>query len=98
LKTKNSVVVVRNYIVVSGKVQGVGYRNFVVSHAVRLNLSGYCKNLASGEVEIDVEGPSEKVHELIRHLSVGPSRGKVDKVIVSPPLDPQYESTFIIRY
>ena len=85
-------------MIVSGKVQGVGYRKFVVAHALDLALSGYCRNLPSGEVEVDVEGAYEKVQELIRYLHIGPSRGQVDRVIVSPPLEPLNESTFVIRY
>jgi acylphosphatase len=94
----HSAEMVRNRIIVSGKVQGVGYRKFVVTRALELNLSGYCRNLPSGEVEIDVEGPYEKVQELIRCLQIGPSRGKVDQVIVSSPLEPLNESTFVIQY
>jgi acylphosphatase len=98
MKIHRDLEVVRIYIIVSGKVQGVGFRRFVVTHAMQLNLSGYCKNLPSGEVEIDVEGPSGKVQELVRQLHIGPSRGQIAKVTVSSPLEPQNGSTFIIRY
>lgn len=93
-----SIEIVRNHIIVTGNVQGVGYRKFVVAHALQLHLSGFCKNLPSGEVEVDVEGAPEKIQELIRHLQIGPPRGRVDQVIVSSPLEPQNESGFIIRY
>jgi acylphosphatase len=94
----HSAEMVRNRIIIAGKVQGVGYRKFVVAHALALNLSGFCRNLPSGEVEVDVEGAHEKVQELIRYLQMGPSRGHVDQVIVSPSLEPLSESTFVIRY
>ena len=89
---------VRNRIIVGGKVQGVGYRKFVFARAIELNLTGHCRNLQSGEVEINVEGPYQKVQELIRHLKIGPSRGKVDQVIVASPLEPLNETTFVIHY
>lgn len=94
----HNIEMVRNRIIVAGKVQGVGYRKFVVAHALDLNLSGYCRNLPSGEVEVDVEGPIEKVQELIRHLHIGPPRGKVEQVMVSSPLEPLNEFAFVIRY
>lgn len=87
----------RQHILVTGRVQGVGYRKFVVSHALRLNLSGYCKNLPSGDVEIAVEGHSDKIQELIRELHIGPPRAEVDKVIVTSPLALLYETSFVIR-
>jgi acylphosphatase len=95
---QSSVELVRNRIIVSGQVQGVGYRKFVVAHALKLNLSGHCRNLPSGEVEIDAEGTHDKIRELIHYLHIGPSRGKVSQVTVSSPLEPLHESTFTIRY
>ena len=86
----------RRNILVSGRVQGVGCRKFVVGHAVKLNLTGFCRNLPSGEVEVEVEGPSEKIQEFIRHLHQGPPRGKVEKVIVSSTLPLKHNTDFTI--
>ena len=88
---------VRRSILVSGSVQGVGYRNFTVREAVRLGLNGFCRNLSSGEVEIEAEGTAEKLSELILLLQEGPPRGKVDKVSVyNIPL--KNDSVFVILY
>ena len=46
----------RAKIIVTGLVQGVGYRYFVVRHADKLNLEGYTQNDFSGEVVTEVEG------------------------------------------
>ncbi|MHB8481876.1 MAG: acylphosphatase [Nitrospiria bacterium] len=87
----------RRHILVSGNVQGVGYRKFVAAHAVKLSLTGFCKNLPSGEVEVEVQGSSEKIEELTGHLYKGPPRGKVEKISVSfIPL--KQDSGFIIAY
>ncbi|MBL8016512.1 MAG: acylphosphatase, partial [Ignavibacteria bacterium] len=43
-------------IVVSGRVQGVGFRYFIARYASELGLTGYAKNLFTGEVEIIAEG------------------------------------------
>jgi acylphosphatase len=59
------------HIVVSGMVQGVGYRYFVMKLARRMELTGWVKNLPSGEVEIEVEGPRGLVEALIKELRTG---------------------------
>ena len=58
-------------IIVSGLVQGVGYRYFVTKIARRMELTGWVKNLLSGEVEIEVEGPKGLVETLIAELKAG---------------------------
>lgn len=83
---------------VAGLVQGVGYRKFVVFHALRLDLAGFCKNLPSGEVEVEAEGHPENIKVLIQHLHAGPARGRVEKVTVSSSLQPLFQQGFTIRY
>ena len=61
------------HIVVSGMVQGVGYRYFVTKIARRMELTGWVKNLASGEVEIEVEGPRGLIETMIKELKTGNS-------------------------
>jgi acylphosphatase len=63
--------IARRYIV-SGRVQGVGFRYFVQKHADRLSLSGYTRNLADGSVEVYAIGPAAKLSELAGHLWKGP--------------------------
>jgi len=60
------------HIVVHGMVQGVGFRYFVLRHATRLGLTGWVRNLFSGEVELEAEGERCMLEELIRELKVGP--------------------------
>lgn len=69
-------------IIVKGLVQGVGFRYFVYYRAVRLNLTGYVKNLFNGDVEIDVEGDRSSIEELIKEVKVGPRFAEVKDVIV----------------
>ncbi len=56
---------VRALIWVEGTVQGVGYRWWVTQHAERLGLVGHARNLSDGRVEIEAQGGSEAVQELI---------------------------------
>ena len=70
------------HILVSGMVQGVGFRFFVSRLARKLQLTGWVRNLPSGEVEIDTEGPRGLVESLVKDLSVGNSWAKVNHVDV----------------
>ena len=70
-------------IIVSGMVQGVGYRHFVLRAARRLQLTGWVKNLMTGEVEIMAEGDRGLIGSLISELSTGNPWARVNNVEVS---------------
>ena len=57
--------------------QGVGYRFFVERAAGELDLKGYARNLANGDVEVYATGPPEKLEELGARLRVGPRFAEV---------------------
>jgi len=89
---------VRAEIVVSGLVQGVGYRYFVVRESKKLGLKGYTKNLYTGEVLTVVEGERSIVEELIKKLKVGPMHASVKSCKVNW-LEPKNEFTdFEVRF
>lgn len=69
--------IVRAEILVSGLVQGVGFRYFVYQHAKNLGLKGYTKNLYSGEVYTIAEGSKEYLEELVNKLKIGPMHAHV---------------------
>lgn len=73
---------IRAHILVSGRVQGVGYRYFVLKQAHRMELTGWVKNLHSGEVEIEVEGPRGLIESLIQDLWTGNAWATVRNVSV----------------
>ena len=66
-------------IVVSGEVQGVGFRYFIARTAMDFNIKGYVKNLFSGDVEIYAEGRKEYLEELLKRAEKGPPNAYVDK-------------------
>jgi len=66
--------------IVSGKVQGVWYRDFVVVTATALGLTGTAQNLSDGTVRVIAEGPREKLDALVEHLKEGPPLAKVTEV------------------
>lgn len=74
--------IVGAHIIVQGMVQGVGFRYFVYSRAVRAGLEGYVQNLYNGEVEIEVEGDRSLIEELIKEVKIGPRASGVTNVKV----------------
>lgn len=65
---------------VSGRVQGVGFRWFVARHARSLGLNGYARNLPDGRVEVVVSGPDAALPALEQLLQAGPANAQVDRV------------------
>jgi acylphosphatase len=65
---------------VSGAVQGVGFRWFVARHARSLGLAGYARNLPDGRVEVVVSGPDDVIPALERLLHAGPANAQVEGV------------------
>ncbi len=71
--------VARKYLI-SGEVQGVGYRYFTQRVAARHQVVGYVRNLADGRVEVLAEGALESVEALKDDLAAGPQSGRVEGV------------------
>jgi acylphosphatase len=67
---------------VDGHVQGVGYRAFVVVRAEALGLAGWVRNLPTGEVDMEVEGPRPRLERFVRDLQNGPPASRVRHVHV----------------
>ena len=68
---------------VRGRVQGVGFREFVETRARFLRLAGYVRNLPDGRsLEVVAEGPRETLEQLIDYLHEGPSMSLVNDVDV----------------
>ncbi|MBI2723700.1 MAG: acylphosphatase [Chloroflexi bacterium] len=70
----------RLHAFVSGRVQGVGYRDFVRSAALRLDVSGWVRNGEDGRVEVVAEGDDATLQALLGALREGPRYGRVDDV------------------
>jgi acylphosphatase len=65
---------------ISGRVQGVGYRAFVRRHALDLGLAGSAENLDDGRVEVVAEGPRSELEHLLVFLRRGPAHAGVRDV------------------
>jgi acylphosphatase len=78
---------VRAMLLISGHVQGVGYRAFTRHAATRRGLVGGVRNLDDGQVEAEVEGMKNLVEAMIGELRIGPPGARVLTVQVewAPP-------------
>ncbi|MCB1155966.1 MAG: acylphosphatase [Leptospiraceae bacterium] len=72
----------RAKIIAKGKVQGVGFRFFVMDNAKKLGLCGYTRNLPDGTVETVVEGKDAQLDRLIEKIKEGPIAARVSSVEV----------------
>ena len=67
----------RQRLVVSGMVQGVGFRFFTCRVAAKYPLVGYVRNLPDGDVEVVAEGKKEVVRSFMDEVARGPSYSRV---------------------
>ena len=68
--------------VISGRVQGVGFRYFAQNAAAREGVTGWVQNLPDGRVEAFVEGDEDAVTRVERALRSGPPGARVENVYV----------------
>jgi acylphosphatase len=68
------------HIIVSGRVQGVGYRAFVEHEAWRRRLQGWVRNRRDGSVEAVFAGPRDVVEDMIEACRRGPFSAQVDEI------------------
>jgi acylphosphatase len=66
---------------VIGRVQGVGFRHFVLREAGRLGLDGWVANTPAGAVRCVAEGPRDALEALLERLREGPPAAIVERVI-----------------
>jgi acylphosphatase len=82
--------------VVSGRVQGVGFRYFVQRQAQALGLAGWVRNLPDGRVEAFIEGLPGQLARIETLLGEGPSMSRVESV-ESSDAAPSLATGFVIR-
>lgn len=84
-------------ILVTGTVQGVGYRHATRAEARARGLRGWVRNLPDGAVEARVAGEERAVRGLIDWLWQGPPAASVDDVVVAPAAPPETDGFEIRR-
>ena len=72
---------------ISGRVQGVGFRYFVQRSSARHQVRGYVRNLDDGRVEVHAEGGDKAVEEFKKDLAAGPTHsrvGEIEEIVLEP--------------
>jgi acylphosphatase len=86
----------RRYVV-SGRVQGVGFRFFVRDAAAREGIRGWVRNLPEGAVEIEAHGDHEALIRFERAIRRGPAGARIDDVLVDPAPPSEHHQGFRIE-
>lgn len=88
----------RVHLLISGRVQGVGFRYFTQSRARDHELTGWVRNRPDGKVEAEVQGERSMVEDFVGELWEGPPLGRVRGVDrTDRPVVPGEEG-FVVRY
>jgi acylphosphatase len=87
----------RAHLLIEGRVQGVFYRQSMKKIAEIYGVSGWVRNLFTGDVEAIVEGDEDGVNHVIDWCRIGPENARIDEVLVNwqKPLDET--SLFIVK-
>ena len=72
----------KKHIIITGKVQGVGFRHWLYKAAIQRKIDGWVRNKISGEVEALLIGDDVEIDNLIRLCEKGPPSSKVTKIKV----------------
>ena len=88
----------RYNITVKGRVQGVGFRYFVQSISINMNLSGWVKNLDNGNVEFEVESDEEFLDLFLQKLKKGNGFSRIEDLDIISIVPLNQNSKFKIIY
>jgi acylphosphatase len=88
--------IARRYLI-TGRVQGVGFRYFAQRVAVQHGISGWVRNTPDGRVEVEAEGDADAMHQFEQQISTGPAGAYVDHVGTTDVAVGPVHSGFTIR-
>lgn len=88
--------IARRYLI-SGRVQGVGFRYFTQAAAFREGVHGWVRNLPDGRVEAAAEGEAEAIERFERDIRHGPPGARVERVEVDDSVPGARETGFILK-
>ena len=88
---------ITKHVIVGGKVQNVGFRNFAQKTARQLGIRGWVKNLPDRRVETIIQGEDKNVQLMLKFLSDGPTYSRVTEVQVEK-IEAETFTDFSVRY
>ncbi len=86
------------HVIISGTVQGVGFRQFIKHFADRLRIRGWVRNTREGTVEAAFSGEKEQIEKLIEICKKGPMLSRVENIAVDWKETTENFSNFEITY
>jgi len=90
--------IARLHAIIEGRVQGVGFRMFVVDTAALLGVTGWVRNRYDGNVEVLAEGDRQTLGKLLNDLHIGPRAARVNNVTADWQSASGEFSRFTVRY
>lgn len=85
------------HLLIRGEVQGVFYRATAKKNADKLNITGWIKNTAEGDVEAVVSGGEKEIQEFINWCKKGPEKAAVQDIIVTGEKEIIFNDFEVIR-
>ncbi|HAQ19524.1 MAG TPA: acylphosphatase [Prolixibacteraceae bacterium] len=85
------------FLVIAGRVQGVGFRYFALYKANEFQIFGWARNTPDGRVEIEAEGEPHKLEIFLDWMKIGPARAVIRSFSVSENVPPRNFTSFNIR-
>ena len=73
----------KKHLIISGKVQGVGFRYWMQNLAINNNIGGWIKNRSLGDVEALIIGQEKEVQKLIKQCKIGPSSATIQNIQIN---------------
>lgn len=86
----------KKHLIISGKVQGVGFRYWLQNYATQKGVFGWVRNLNTGQVEVFLMGGERTISELIEACELGPTNSLVEHIEISDSKDPCPTESFEI--
>ena len=77
------------HLIITGRVQGVGFRDWLTEEANRRQLSGWVRNFGNDKVEAVIAGPAAAVEECVQLCWQGPAFARVTNIVSAPAALPE---------
>ncbi|HUT23420.1 MAG TPA: acylphosphatase [Sumerlaeia bacterium] len=88
----------RAHAIVSGMVQGVGFRYYALREAERAGVSGWVRNRRDGAVELEAQGEEEALEAFLAAVRRGPAFSVVRRMDVTPIPESERSGGFDVRF
>ena len=88
--------IIKKHLIISGKVQGVGFRYWMRNLAINNNINGWVKNISSGDVEALIIGQEIEIKKLIKQCKIGPNSAAIQNIYINDYKKDYFEKGFNI--